>query len=92
MQLWEEVLRVTRPENWTPNAMCEATKILASNLDAKRAERFYRLFLLPRVREDIRKNKRLHFSLYQALKKSLYKPLAFFEGIVLPLFEVSNHI
>ncbi|KAI9125481.1 hypothetical protein K1719_002899 [Acacia pycnantha] len=39
------------------------------------------------MREDIRKNKRLHFALYQSLKKSLYKPAAFFKGILFPLCE-----
>lgn len=90
MQLWEDVLYLTEPENWSPNALYQATRIFASNLGAKKAERFYRLVLLPRVREDILKNKRLHFALYQALKKSLYKPAAFFKGILFPLCEVYN--
>lgn len=92
MQLWEEVLYVTEPENWSPNALYQATRIFASNFGAKKAERFYRLVLLPRVREDIRKNKRLHFALYQTLKKALYKPAAFFKGILFPLCEVYYHI
>lgn len=49
---------------------------------------FYNLVLLPRVREDIRLNKRLNYHLYQSLRKSLYKPDAFFKGILLPLAEV----
>ncbi|KAG4191721.1 hypothetical protein ERO13_A07G112700v2 [Gossypium hirsutum] len=85
MQLWEDVLYLTQPENWSPNAMFQATRIFASNLGAKKAERFYRLVLLPRVRDDIRKNKRLHFGLYQSLKKALYKPAAFNKGILFPL-------
>ncbi|XP_050371041.1 bystin [Argentina anserina] len=87
MNQWEDLLYLTEPENWSPNAMYQATRIFASNLTAKKVERFYKLILLPRVREDIRKNKRLHFALYQALKKSLYKPAAFFKGILLPLCE-----
>ncbi|TKY46358.1 Bystin protein [Spatholobus suberectus] len=87
MQLWEEVLYITEPENWSPNALYQATRIFASNFGAKKAERFYKLVLLPRVREDTRKNKRLHFALYQALKKALYKPAAFFKGILFPLCE-----
>ncbi|KAL6338003.1 hypothetical protein AAG906_007812 [Vitis piasezkii] len=87
VQHWEEVLYLTEPENWSPNAVYQATRIFASNLGGKKAERFYRLVLLPRVREDIRKNKRLHFALYQTLKKSLYKPAAFFKGILFPLCE-----
>ena len=88
LQLWEEALYITEPENWSPNAMYQATRIFSSNLGVKRAERFYKLVLLPRVREDIRKNHRLHFALYQSLKKSLYKPAAFFKGILFPLCEV----
>ncbi|KAK7284160.1 hypothetical protein RJT34_18901 [Clitoria ternatea] len=87
MQLWEEVLYITEPENWSANALYQATRIFASNFGAKKAERFYKLVLLPRVREDIKKNKRLHFALYQALKKALYKPAAFFKGILFPLCE-----
>ncbi|CBI32308.3 unnamed protein product, partial [Vitis vinifera] len=87
VQHWEEVLYLTEPENWSPNAVYQATRIFASNLGGKKAERFYRLVLLPRVREDIQKNKRLHFALYQTLKKSLYKPAAFFKGILFPLCE-----
>ncbi|XP_054815332.1 bystin [Prosopis cineraria] len=87
MKHWEEILYVTQPENWSPNAIYQATRIFSSNLGVKKAERFYKLVLLPRVREDIRKNKRLHFALYQSLKKSLYKPAAFFKGILFPLCE-----
>ncbi|KAG8639517.1 bystin [Manihot esculenta] len=85
MQLWEDVLYLTKPESWSPNAMYQATRIFASNLGVKKAELFYRLVLLPRIRDDIKQNKRLHFALYQALKKSLYKPAAFNKGILFPL-------
>jgi essential nuclear protein 1 len=64
MQHWEEILSITEPENWFPNVVCQATRIFASNFGAKKVERFYRLVLLPRVREDIRKNRNLHFDIY----------------------------
>ena len=44
--------------------------------------------LLPRVRDDIAEYKRLNFHLYQALRKALFKPGAFFKGFLLPLCEV----
>ncbi|PIA41279.1 hypothetical protein AQUCO_02300205v1 [Aquilegia coerulea] len=87
LEVWEDVLYLTEPEKWSANAMFQATRIFASNMGVKKAQRFYRLVLLPRIREDIRKNKRLHFALYQALKKSLYKPAAFNKGILFPLCE-----
>lgn len=43
------------------------------------AQRFLALVLLPHVRNDIEDNKRLHFALFQALKKATYKPDAFFK-------------
>ena len=81
----KEVLYLTEPEKWSPNAIYQVTRIFVSNLNAKMAQRFCILVLIPRLREDINKNKRLHFALYQALKNSLYKPPAFFKGILLPL-------
>ena len=54
--------------------------------------RFYSLVLFPAVRDDIRANKKLNYHLYQALKKALYKPGAFFKGILIPLCEVIDGI
>ncbi|CAF2158826.1 bystin [Brassica napus] len=82
LENWESLLKLTQPESWSPNAMYKATNMFASST---KAERFYELFLLPRVREDIRIHKRLHFCLYQSLKKSLFKPKGFYCGIILPL-------
>ncbi len=84
---WEEVLYLTNPDTWTAAAMFQATRIFASNLNVKKAQRFFNLVLLPRIRDDIAEYKRLNFHLYMALKKSLYKPAAFFKGILLPLCE-----
>jgi essential nuclear protein 1 len=82
---WEEVLYLTNPDKWSPHAMYQATRLFASNLNAKMAQRFYSLVLLPRVRDDIAEHKRLHFALYQALKKATFKPAAFYKGILIPL-------
>jgi essential nuclear protein 1 len=50
------------------------------------------LILLDKVRDDIAENKKLNYHLYMALKKSLYKPGAFFKGILFPLCQVSLSI
>jgi essential nuclear protein 1 len=84
---WEEVLWITAPDTWSPQAMFVATKLFASNLKPKHAQRFYNLILLPCVRFDIRSNKKLNYHLYCAVKKALYKPAAFFKGFLLPLAE-----
>ena len=48
-------------------------------------QRFYNVYLLPRIRDDIDFYKKLPFHMMQCLKKALYKPAAFFKGILLPL-------
>lgn len=82
---WEQVLYLTRPDMWTPQAMYAATRIFASNLNPKMAQRFYNLVLLDAVRADIYSNKKLNYHYYMSLKKAVYKPAAFFKGILLPL-------
>jgi essential nuclear protein 1 len=82
---WQDVLWLTRPDLWTPQACYAATRIFASNLNPKMAQRFYELVLLDSVRSDIHGNKKLNYHYYMALKKSVYKPSAFFKGIILPL-------
>lgn len=56
---WEELLFLTQPQKWSRHAVYEATKIFASNLNAKMAQRFYSLVLLPAVRENIATYKKL---------------------------------
>lgn len=90
LSYWEDILWLTTPDKWSPHAMRAATRLFASNLNPKMAQRFFNIFLLEHVRDDIRENKRLNFHLYMALKKALYKPQAFFKGIVIPLCESQN--
>lgn len=87
---WEEIIYITQPENWTPNAMYQATRIFVSNLKAKMAQRFFNLVLLDAVQTDIRNTKKLNYHYYMALKKALYKPAAFFKGFLLPLCETGS--
>ena len=82
---WEEVLFLTEPKMWTPHAVYQATRMFVSNLNARMAQRFLALVLLPAVRRDIQDNSRLHFALFQSLKKATYKPGAFYKGFLLPL-------
>ena len=84
---WEEVVYLTRPDEWTPHATYAATRIFASNLNAKLSQRFFNLILLEKCRDDIANNKNLNYHYYMALKKAMYKPGAFFKGILLPLIQ-----
>lgn len=86
---WQDVLYVTNPEEWSPNAVYEGTKLFVSNLSAKEAQKFVISVLLTRFREEIEFNEdhNLNYHVYRALKKSLYKPAAFFKGFLFPLVE-----
>ncbi|XP_014249188.1 bystin [Cimex lectularius] len=84
---WEQLLFITEPESWSAASVYMATRIFASNLKEKMAQRFYNLVLLPRIRDDITEYKRLNFHLYQALRKALFKPGAFMKGFIIPLCE-----
>ncbi|OBA14788.1 uncharacterized protein OGAPODRAFT_101242 [Ogataea polymorpha] len=86
---WEDLIFVTNPEAWTPQVTYEATRLFVSNLTASKAERFVNLVLYPKVRQDIEESEehKLNYHLYRSLKKSLYKPAAFFRGFLFPLIE-----
>lgn len=81
---WDVLLSITRPDSWTPNATYEATKLFSSARPAL-AQAFCTDILLPCVRGDIQETKKLNVHLYKALKKALYKPAAFFRGLLFPL-------
>lgn len=81
---WPDLLAITAPENWTPNAIYAATKIFISSQPAT-AQHFLEVVLLDRVKADIQETRKLNVHLFDALKKALYKPAAFFKGFLFPL-------
>ncbi|KND88727.1 Uncharacterized protein C13G1.09 [Tolypocladium ophioglossoides CBS 100239] len=81
---WEEILEITKPESWTPNACYQATRIFVSHKPFI-VQRFLEMVILEKVREDIYENKKLNVHLFNSLKKALYKPAAFFKGFLFPL-------
>lgn len=81
---WEDIIDVTRPENWTPNACYQATRIFVSAKPGV-VQRFLEMVILEKVREDIYETKKLNVHLFNSLKKALYKPAAFFKGFLFPL-------
>ena len=64
LENWEELILLCSPQNWTPQANFEATKLFASNLAAVLAEKFNKLVLLPNIRNDIKSNKKLNIHYY----------------------------
>ncbi|KAL1879410.1 hypothetical protein VTK73DRAFT_6942 [Phialemonium thermophilum] len=81
---WEDILLVTKPEEWTPHACYAATRLFVSAKPIV-AQRFMEMVILERVRDDIHENRKLNVHLFNSLKKCLYKPAAFFKGFLFPL-------
>ena len=82
---WQELIDLTEPYNWSPQAMHQATILFSSGFNPALAEIFYEKYLLPAIRNDIKRNKKLNIHYYNCLKKSLFKPAAFFKGLIFPL-------
>lgn len=59
-----------------------------SNMQPAQAQLFLNVVLLDAIRADIRENKKLNVHYYESLKKALYKPGAFFKGLIFPLLDV----
>ena len=81
---WEDLINITEPYNWTPQAMYEAI-IQFSSAEVLMTYTFYEKYLVPAIRNDIKKNKKLNIHYYNCLKRALFKPSAFFKGIILPM-------
>jgi essential nuclear protein 1 len=97
---WAQLLALTQPPAWTPHATYACTKIFVSNLKPTEVQVFLEGILLEKVRDNMMdgesrksgKGGKLDVQLYEALKKGLYKPAAWFKGILFPLCEVSSSI
>ena len=64
--------------------------MFASNLNQKITQRYFNIFLLPAVQDNIFKFKKLNYQLYMAVKKAMCKISAFFKGFLLPLAETAS--
>lgn len=81
------MLALTHPERWSPHAARAATKLFISSMKPPQAQLFLSVVLLDAIREDIQENKKLNVQYYEALKRALYKPGAFFKGIIFPILD-----
>ena len=81
---WEDLVNITEPYNWTPQAMYNAV-IQFSSADSTIGTIFFEKYLVPAIKADIKKNKKLNIHYYNCLKRALFKPSAFFKGIILPM-------
>ncbi|KAI0698875.1 Bystin [Cytidiella melzeri] len=94
---WARMLALTQPENWSPQACHAATRMFVSQMKPTQARVFLEGVLLDAIREDIRltkdgvrkhkNNRKLNVHYYESLKRALYKPAAFFKGIIFPLLQ-----
>ena len=82
---WETILYITNPETWTPHATLAATRIFVSSMKSDQVQKFFELVLLDKVRDEIQDDGKVTYQTYEAMKKAIYKPAAFFKGFLFPL-------
>ena len=84
-----QIMELLEPEKFTAAAMCALTFYFAkASVGRNAAQNFFRLYLLPRIRDDISEYRRLNFHLARALQHALFQPAAFTTGFLLPLCKV----
>lgn len=83
-----QLIAMTEPDRWTPYVAYSATKLFISKPPSV-ALQFLNHAILPMIQDKIADHPqhKLHPTLYRTLKKALYKPAAFFKGIVFPMLE-----
>eukprot|EP00826_Nyctotherus_ovalis_P058596 TRINITY_DN806_c0_g1_i12.p1 TRINITY_DN806_c0_g1~~TRINITY_DN806_c0_g1_i12.p1 ORF type:complete len:208 (+),score=52.25 TRINITY_DN806_c0_g1_i12:795-1418(+) len=65
--------------------MNKAVHTFTGAMPPEMLESFFKEVLLSAVRKDIQEHHKLNVHYYQALKRALFKPSAFFKGIIFPL-------
>lgn len=82
---WFELLEMSEPENWSPNAVKAVTVLFAQSAGDSKLEKFYYEILLEYIREKLETMKKLPAVLFQALFAAARRPKCFIKGILLPL-------
>lgn len=84
---WRDVLYVTNPAEWSNQAVYEAVKLFITSMPTRQTPSFIQEVLLPRFRDQIETEKSVNYHVYRAMKKALFKPQAFFKGLMFPLLK-----
>ncbi|KAH0574509.1 Bystin [Spironucleus salmonicida] len=88
--LWLQLMKLTNPLEWSPNATKELTRLFISMLPEKEAFFYIKDLLMPRVRQDLLLKQKLSLQVFESLVKSTYKPLAFLKGCVLEVIQADD--
>ncbi|KAG1498034.1 hypothetical protein G6F46_006150 [Rhizopus delemar] len=88
---WDEIILLTDPQSWTPQAMYEASKLFVT-FHTTHLQNFIRYVLLPYARKRIAKNNDYHleYPIFLALHIVLLNSRAFTMGCLLPLCQSSE--
>jgi essential nuclear protein 1 len=85
MKNWVDLLQLTIPEDWTPNATFQVVKSFVPLLPEALCETFVKLFIFPKILKEFEESRELNVHLYNSVKLIIYKPSSFYKGLVLPL-------
>ena len=85
MKNWVDLLQLTTPEDWTPNASFQIVRSFIPLLPESQCETFVKIFIYPRILKEFGENKELNVHIYNSIKLIIYRPASFYKGLVLPL-------
>lgn len=86
---WLDLLYLSEPLKWSPNALLAVTKLFAQTSDDKKCETFYGEVLLEYVEDALEKAKNLPPMLWKSLIAAARRPKCFIRGVLLPLSQSS---
>ena len=84
---WENLIKITRPDNWTVHAFFKATKTFVASPESKHTLHFFKYYLLPKCLQNISQYGKLNYHLFQSLRKAIYRPSLWFRGILFPFLK-----
>lgn len=79
------ILEITKPMNWTSHALYAVTESFSNSMPVDQFRIFLNKYVLTAVIRCLETHKKLDYHLYMSLKRGLYKPAAWFRGILFPL-------
>nr|AAW25277.1 SJCHGC09292 protein [Schistosoma japonicum] len=80
---WDSLLEMLKPLEWSVHVYPRSSRYLHPRVTNQHIT-FYESYLLPKVKQDIKENRRLCFHLFEALIASMFRPEEFISGVYLP--------
>lgn len=82
---WEDLLELSNPPNWSPNALEAVTVLFSQSASDKRLTKYIRDILYEYIQNTLETAKKLPRPVWNALMAAARRPPCFIKGLLLPL-------